>query len=143
MSTVNLELFSAFSAVISSILYKSVIPSSIKPEHEHRASVCLDLSLHDSMILLYDKSLKNSVILPISFFVGPDSITYNFLIFITYYIDKKFYITCQWKSEHKVTFKLQIGCVVLPWHFEFYILKCKNLKCKNFFDWFSRWIRQF
>ena len=36
-----------------------------------------------------------------------------------------------------------IGCVVLPWHFEFYILKCKNLKCKNFFDWFSRWIRQF
>ena len=31
-----------------------------------------------------------------------------------------------------------IGCVVLPWHFEFYILKCKN-----FFDWFSRWIRQF
>ena len=35
------------------------------------------------------------------------------------------------------------GCVVLPWHFEFYILKCKNLKCKKFFDWFSRWIRQF
>ena len=24
------------------------------------------------------------------------------------------------------------GCVVLPWHFEFYILKCKNLKCKFF-----------
>ena len=27
---------------------------------------------------------------------------------------------------------LDIGCVVLPWHFEFYILKCKNLKCKIF-----------
>ena len=108
MSTVNFELFSAFSAVISSILYKSVIPLSIKPEHKHQASVCLDPSLHDSMILLYDKSLKNSVMLPISFFVGPDSITYNFLIFITYYINKKFYITCQWKSQHKVTFKLQI-----------------------------------
>ena len=50
--------------------------SSIKPEHEHQASVCLDLSLHDSIILLYDKSLKNSVMLPVSFF-------------ITYYIDKK------------------------------------------------------
>ena len=27
---------------------------------------------------------------------------------------------------------MKIGCVALPWHFEFYILKCKNLKCKNF-----------
>ena len=39
-------------------------------------------------------------------------------------------------EEHSL--KLDYGCVVLPWHFEFYILKCKNLKCKNFFDWFSR-----
>ena len=38
---------------------------------------------------------------------------------------------------------LSKGCVVLPWHFEFYILKSKNLKCKKFFDWFSWWIRQF
>ena len=34
---------------------------------------------------------------------------------------------CHFMKNFKVC---NYGCVALPWHFEFYILKCKNLKCK-------------
>ena len=51
-----------------------------------------------------------------------------FYLFIIYYSERIISYSRDWNelsSPPRIT-KLINGCVALPWHFEFYILKCKN-----------------